>query len=402
LSGDNVLAKIKIDGKSVKPRKSTVRSQYAADEKYTGTEPVWDTERASAMYDADFDHHLRKSFNYYNYHFNQRELKKHVVEWMLTESTFNKDDVKVFEKVPDAQIPMVLCSIIMAYKAGMPLKEKLSRYVIETIAGLITKTDFSSQTGTPQKSKKPVVTAKPITIQDRIAEKTSEQLGDFEGAYDDIIKKMPGNFKAYEYFVKNNVPQSQLGKFEELILYRQREIQAAQQGTDPQLVEAYKHYKAATYKAHLAFFKQCLDDIAQYRSVKQATKKARVKKPTSKDKIVSKVQYLKEDKILKMVSINPVDIIGAKVLWVYNVKTRKLGKYQADDMAELGIKGTSIINFNVMTSIGKIIRKPTEKLKEFMRANKTQLKKFLNDIKATETKLAGRINSDTILLKVET
>jgi hypothetical protein len=55
-----------------------------------------------------------------------------------------------------------------------------------------------------------------------------------------------------------------------------------------------------------------------------------------------------------------------------------------------------------MTSIGKIIRKPTEKLKEFMRANKTQLKKFLNDIKATETKLAGRINSDTILLKVET
>jgi hypothetical protein len=213
---------------------------------------------------------------------------------------------------------------------------------------------------------------------------------------------MPGNFKAYEYFVKNNVPQSQLGKFEELILYRQREIQAAQQGTDPQLVEAYKHYKAATYKAHLAFFKQCLDDIAQYRSVKQATKKARVKKPTSKDKIVSKVQYLKEDKILKMVSINPVDIIGAKVLWVYNVKTRKLGKYQADDMAELGIKGTSIINFNVMTSIGKIIRKPTEKLKEFMRANKTQLKKFLNDIKATETKLAGRINSDTILLKVET
>lgn len=395
------MAKIKIDGKVTKTRKPTVRSQYSADEKYTGTEPVWDTERASAMSDHEFDHHLRKSFNYYNYHFNQRELKKYVKEWMATESKFTEVDLKKFDKVPDAQIPMVLCSIVMAYKAGMPLKDKLAKYLNETLAGLINKADFNSQTGTPQRIKKPEVVVKPVTIQDRIAEKTADQLGDFEGAYDDVIKKVVSSFKPYEYFVKNNVPQSQLGKFEELIQYRQQELLSAQLGKDPQIVEAYKHYKAADYKRHLAFFKQCLDDIQQYRSVKKATKKARVKKPTSKDKLVSKVQYLKEDKVLKIVSINPVEIIGAKALWVYNIKTRKLGRYQADDMAELSIKGTSIVNFDAMKSVGKIIRKPAEKLKEFMRAGKVQTKKFLTDIKATETKLAGRINNDTVLLKVE-
>lgn len=395
------MAKIKIDGKSVKPRKPTIRSSYAADEKYTGSEPVWDTERALKMPDQDFEHHLRKSFNYYNYHFNQRELKKYVVEWIETESKFTKDDAKRFDKVPDAQIPMVLCSIIMAYKAGMPFKDKTLKFVNNTIAELVNKTDFSSQTGTPQKVKKPDVQIKPITIQDRIAEKTSEQLGDFEGAYDDIVKKAPLNFKAYEYLTKNNVQQSQLGKFEELINYRQQEILSAQQGKDPQLQEAYKHYKAADYKRHLAFFKQCFDDIEQYRSVKKATKKARVKKPTSKDKLVSKLQYLKEDKILKIVSINPIDIIGAKALWIYNVKTRKLGRYQADDLHELGIKGTTIVNFNAMTSVSKTLRKPAEKLKEFMKAGKIQTRKFLADIKATETKLAGRINVDVILLKVE-
>lgn len=397
------MAKIKIDNKIVKARKPTVRSTYAADEKYTGTEPVWDTGRALTMSDTDFEHHMRKSFNYYNYHFNQRELKKFVVEWMTTESNFTKDDGKKFEKVPDAQIPMVLCSIIMAHKAGMPLKEKVSKFVVETITSLINRSDFNSQTGTPQRVKKvDVVVAKPITIQDRIAEKTAEQLGDLEGAYDDIVKRVSNTFKAYDYFTKNNVPQSQLAKFEELILLRQTEILAAQQGKDVQLTEAYKHYKAADYKRHLAFFKQCLEDIAQYRSVKKATKKARIKKPTSKDKLVSKVQYLKEDKVLKIVSINPVEIIGAKALWVYNVKTRKLGRYQADDMAELGIKGTSIVNFDAMKSVGKIIRKPAEKLREFMRAGKVQTKKFLTDIKATETKLAGRLNTDTVLLKVET
>lgn len=396
-----ILAKIKLDGKTVKTRKPTVRSNFAADEKYTGSEPVWDTERAEKMTDEDFDHHLRKSFNYYNYHFNQRELKKYVVEWMQTDTKFTKDDAKKFEKVPDVRVPMVLCSIVMAHKAGMPLKEKLATFVIETITSLINCVDFSSQTGTPQKTIKPTVVAKPVTIQDRIAEKTSEQLGDFEGAYDDIIKRAPTAFKAYDYFTKNNVPQNQLNKFEELILYRQAEILAAQTGKDIQLTEAYKHYKTSDYKRHLAFFKQCLEDLEQYRSVKRATKKARIKKPTSKDKLVSKIQYLKEDKILKMVSINPVDIIGAKALWVYNVKTRKLGRYQADDMAELGIKGTTITNFDAMKSVGKIIRKPAEKLKEFMRAGKIQTKKFLTDIKATETKLAGRLNSDTILLKVE-
>ena len=396
-----ILAKIKIDGKSVKPRKPTVRSQYSADEKYTGSEPVWDTERALKMPDAEFEHHLRKSFNYYNYHFNQRELKKYVVEWMLTDSKFSPDDAKRFEKVPDVQVPMVLCSIIMAYKAGMPFKDKTLKFVNETIASLVNRTDFSSQTGTPQKVKKPEVAVKPVTIQDRIAEKTAEQLGEFDGAYDDIVKKIQSTFKAYDFLTKNNVPQSQLGKFEELIQYRQNEILKAQQGKDNQLQEAYKHYKAADYKRHLAFFKQCLEDIQQYRSVKKATKKARIKKPTSKDKLVSKLQYLKEDKILKLVSINPIDIIGAKALWIYNVKTRKLGRYQADDLQELGIKGTTIVNFNAMTSVGKTIRKPAEKLKEFMKAGKVQTRKFLTDIKATETKLAGRINGDVILLKVE-
>lgn len=397
----NTLAKIKINGKIPATKKPSLRSQYSADEKYTGSEPVWDTEVALKMPDDIFEHHMRKSFNYYNYHFSQKDLRKFISEWMRTQENYSVDDIKSFDKVPDAQVPMVLCSILSAHKAGMPLREKTLNYVTTTISKLANKLNFDSQTGTPQNIKKTKIEIKPITIQDRMAEKTAEQLGDFEGAYDDIIKKASNQFKAYDYLTANNVPQSQLQKFEQLISYRQQEITLAQEGKDQQLAEAYKHYKTADYKRHLAFFKQCLDDIAQYKTVKKATKKARVKKPTSKDKIIAKLQYLKEDKILKMVSISPVEIIGSKVLWVYNVKTRKLGRYQADEMADLSIKGTTIVNFDAMKSTGKIIRKPAEKLKDFMKAGKTQTKKFLTDIKATETKLAGRINADTLLLKVE-
>ena len=42
-----------------------------------------------------------------------------------------------------------------------------------------------------------------------------------------------------------------------------------------------------------------------------------------------------------------------------------------------------------------------EKLKEFKTAGKVALRKFLDDINATDTKLNGRINEETVLLKVQ-
>jgi hypothetical protein len=86
---------------------------------------------------------------------------------------------------------------------------------------------------------------------------------------------------------------------------------------------------------------------------------------------------------------------------LYNTRTRKLGRYIADDMTgPLTVKGVSIVGFNEHTSIQKTLRKPIEKLTEFKKAGKVQLRKFLDDINATDTKMNGRIGEDTILLKV--
>ena len=74
------------------PRKKApaVRRAHLADEKYTGTEPQWDTERALAMSDADFDHHLRRSFNYYNYHYTVKDLKPALVTWLQDQKHFER------------------------------------------------------------------------------------------------------------------------------------------------------------------------------------------------------------------------------------------------------------------------------------------------------------------------
>jgi hypothetical protein len=79
-----------------------------------------------------------------------------------------------------------------------------------------------------------------------------------------------------------------------------------------------------------------------------------------------------------------------------NIDPKGMGR----DGSGLTIKGASIAGFDEKLSIQKTLRKPEEQLKEFKTAGKVALRKFLDEIKTTDTLLNGRINPDTVLLKV--
>lgn len=393
------MATVKINGKTFRPKAKVQRNPLMVDEKYTGTEPMWDTERARTFDDATFDHHLRGSFYYYNYYYSQKDTKKYVVEWLKSNHEFSKEEVKAFERSADKATPMTVHSLIMAHRVGMPLLPRhiafIDEHIEKAIKGVGAEVEVEIVVEEKPKAYVP-------TIQDRLNEKTAETIGELEGHYDQFILDPKYSFKPYDYLVANNVPQSQLTKYEAVYQARFDELKAAYEKQDEQLVEGYSHYKAADFKRIFAFIDQILNDIIQYRGVKKATKKVRAPKSVSKEKVVGKLKYAKEDKVLRLVSINPVDIIGAQELWVYNTKTRKLGKYVADSIqGPLGVKGTSIIGFDEFKSVTKTLRKPDEKLKEFARATKVQLRKFLEDIKATESKLNGRISADIVLLRAQ-
>jgi hypothetical protein len=380
------IAGIKIKTKA--PREKRIAF---ADEKYTGPEPEW-TEESKDWEPEKFDSKLRKSFNYYNYHYSQKDCKKYVVEWAQESKIFDKTELKAFIRSSDRAINMTACGLIMAKRQGMPLKERHIEFLTQSIRTAIE----SAEPEVEEVIKSPEQVAVKPTIQDRMNEKTAELIGELEGDYDDVA-----SVKFYDWFTKNNVIQSQLGKYETLFTKRKDELELAQGKKDEQLKEAYSHYKTADFKKRIAWLTELLAAVEQYRGVKKAVKKARVKKAPSKEKVVAKLKYSKTDATLKIVSINPADIIGASTLWIYNTKTRKLGKYVAAAYQVLGIKGTTITGFDTDKSISKTLRKPEDKLKEFAKSGKVQLRKFLEDIKATETKMNGRINTDIVLLKTE-
>ena len=393
------MANIKINGKPSKTRKVAPRTSAMLDEKYTGDEPKWDTERARTMTFEEFDHFMRKSLNYYNYFYSQKDLKKHVVAWMKEVKDFTPEEIRAFERAGDRTVSMTTCGLIMAHRQGMPLQERHIEFIDANILESINSKSAEEviDVVVEEKTKSHVP-----TIQDRLNEKTAETIGELEGHYDEFITNPKYNFKPYDYLVANNVPQSQLSKYEAVYQARFEELRQAYEKEEEQIAEGYNHYKAADFKRIFAFLDQILNDIIQYRGLKKAAKKIRAPKSVSKEKVVSKLKYAREDKVLRLVSIPPADIIGAQELFVYNIKTRRLGKYVADTLTgPLNVKGTAIIGYDEHRSVSKTLRKPADTLKEFSKATKVQLRKFLDDIKATETKLNGRINQDTVLLRVQ-
>lgn len=176
-----------------------------------------------------------------------------------------------------------------------------------------------------------------------------------------------------------------------------------------QLKEGYSHLK----KSDIAKYRKAIDALSTELDFiidqAKATRKPRKPKVKSASKQVEKLKFCKADTKYSLASIDPATIVAANELWVFNVKTRKLGKYIASNIdprgtmregSGLSVKGTTIQGYDENLSIQKTLRKPVDQLKEFKGAGKVALRKFLDNIPTTDTKLNGRCNPDTVLLKV--
>ena len=339
-----------------------------------------------------------KMFNELNYDYSNKDLKPDVIVWMQDSNNYSADQIKTFNIAPDNWCSASLCHLARAWRNGWILDDHEKGYMKKTIAEYINKfIDVKEQKPIEKKSATPE-----LTIQDRIKLKINEHIGHFEEQQDLLSTVGKVDPKAFAYLKKQNVPQNMLKGIVEPFMERLAEWQEAKAGTCEDLKEGYSHWQAKDYKKYFAFVEAILADIDAYAKTKKAVKVARVKKAPNKQKLVSKVKYAKDNTQYKVASVDPVSIIGATELYVFNVKTRKLGKYVADShMATLSIKGTTVTGFDTQASTQKTLRKPERQLPEFTGSSKAAKRKFLNGIKSVEIALNGRLNSDTILLHVQ-
>ena len=68
--------------------------------------------------------------------------------------------------------------------------------------------------------------------------------------------------------------------------------------------------------------------------------------------------------------------------------------------AGLSVKGSTLTGFDEKTSIVKTLRKPTEQLNKLKDGGKVTLRKFMDDIKCKAKTATGRINKETVLVRI--
>ena len=404
-------------------------------------EPKWDD--LEKMTGAKIHAHRRFVHSWYYENFKPAELYAFVAEWMIKEE-YSKEEVKAVKAAPNSALSVTAAILARMDMMGAPrltkpeadhwlslpgtagelkcsidfLKESVAKYIE---AG-------KDKVAEKEEEEKEKVNVYVPSIQERIRDQAVEQSEDIdiwlEGWVQDPNSFDPKGFDFKRHFGSKGVTQAHARKLKsfyedtladyddlERMPTKGQLAKMSEQDADmwEQLKEGYSNIKKNDIKKLRTAIGELMTALDFVIDQAKATRKPRKAKARSADKVIAKLKFCKADQKYNLASVNPIDVVGANELWVFNVKSRKLGKYIASSIdpkglgregTGLSVKGTTIIGFDEKLSVQKTLRKPDEQLKEFKSAGKVALRKFLEDINTTDTKLNGRCNLDTVLLKV--
>ena len=366
--------------------------------KWDGHE-TWDTNQ--------FLRQFHIAMSWYRLESSGKELKPKVINWMSANG-YTKEQIAEFKKTKDNRCGTTVGAIAACLLKGMPPVRvdfndgrSSAVWLGQSIAKIVSegKDDTDDSEEVEVKPTGPVV-----SIQDRVREASYKMTEEIETAIEafqtDPETFDPKAFKVLNLLKAHQAKAAHARVIKDFYAKDLDELTEVATSKDEQLKEAYSHLSKVQLRKITAFYQEIVSACEMLAQEAKVNRKPKAKKAVPAEKIVAKLKYKKADEPLKLVSINPADILGAKELWTYNTKSRKLGKYVAEEFQDLGIKGTTITGFSEPKSVQKTLRKPADQLKEFKAAGKVVLRKFLEDINAVDTKMNGRINEDIILLKI--
>ena len=391
------MATVKINGKAFKPPKKRITNPLMVDEKYTGEEPSF----VGVEFKDESDRRLTlmKAFFYYNYFNSGKHFKKDLIKYAKDELKYDKDKLHLLDIAPDWTSELQSGALLRMRSRGLSLNDDEIRRINANIAKMLLAGERKSKEVVDEVDDKPK--APIITIQDRIRNKVNDTvLGDLEDMLDQWIMGKSPVMDVYEAMKAAILPAQAARYVSDWAEKHLVEMQGAINKIDPQLVEGYSHLTTKRKKEFVSWFEGIIADAQRFGTNTKTVRKARTKKPVSLEKQISKLKYLKESPEHKLVSINPSLIIGATELWTYNVKYKALTRYIAESGLGFEIKGTSLLKFNTSESQTRALRKPEQTLSEVLSSSKTKAAKLFASLTTKPKEPNGRINEDTIILKV--
>ena len=177
------------------------------------------------------------------------------------------------------------------------------------------------------------------------------------------------------------------------------ELDSAYSKTDSDYVEGFSYLSRPALKHRIKEIDKMLAQVEKYRGANTKARKPRKKKVKSADAQVKNLKYKESDDDFGISSVAPSLVPGSRTLYVFNTKYRRLTAYFANSTEGLGVKGTTIQNFDNKLSYELTIRKPDDILSFITNKTEKQISKLIDTLKTKRKSPNGRINTETVILR---
>lgn len=357
-----------------------------------------------------FRTNFHMALTYAHYELTASNLKKEVAQYLRTLDAKHPFLVRI--KDIDENRFMTLGKYMYIMNNGGEVPDDIMPGILPSLEKLINEEEIklisvgkkTDAIVSPTPNKSVEATPSQITIQDRLRDKAREVAGEVEGWIDDFCTDKKTSAKSVDEFVglfkANELKAPHMRYMQTIFIRRADEVSEAVEGKNKDLVDAYSNFTKPELKKFDLFHKNLIKAVVMMQEVAKAERAPRKKKPVSSDKLVAKLKYKKEDSSLGIVSMNPVQIIGSKEVWIYNTKTRKISQYKAVDERGLSVKGAGLLNYS-SDSVEKTVRKPAETLAEFKKASKVKLRTFLKELSTVDIPANGKLNEHHVILRID-
>lgn len=337
-------------------------------------------------------------------HYDVDDKKRLASYFKYCEKNFDKKKAALLKKLPDYTFTTV-SKYTYLVERGVGLEEDRLNYIKNKFEEFVAQAEAfikeEAKVKQADTSKKPAIV---ISIQQRMREQVSDLCAHWDFLVDELCagRLDVGTFDPYgqmQSYRDNMIKAAHAKIIKEMYAGQFDEAKEVVAWKDEQIKEGYAFMNAKMRKEFLAFYEKINVACDTFINTGKAVRKTRKKKVVSRDKVVSKLKFKQSEPSIGLASINPMNILDAQVLWVYNTKNRKLGVYVAQEHHNLMVKGTTILGYDEKLSVQKTVRKP-ELLKGADKLARTKFQKLFESFNATETALNGRLNEHTVLVKV--
>ncbi len=359
-----------------------------------GGEPVWgelDTVDQSAL-----KRRIADAYNWYSYMCTHEDHVNYTYAFLGEHNRESRKMLKAIKRLPGWKIPEPLGWIARMMSRGLPLTSDNHDWFNLQIYRLY---DEAKKV----KVKRVVADGPVQSVRDRMLEKVGEHIADLEEELDKFVTNgYKSEFSMYAWLKDNDIKGKPAGVIADFYKpFASEMVELNGRSPDPALVEGYIEMSKADRKRLLKFIQMFMRDLTQWTSNKKTTRKPRKARSVSAVKTASGVTVMPESDEYRVVSVDPANIVGAQVAWVFNTRNRVLARYEAEGPGGLTISRSSIRSFNNDSSYGKKLRDPGISLPIFKERTKVATRKLLDQTKAKPSSVTGRLNKTMILLKVE-